>query len=233
MALIAKIKKIWFVYNKKINSYQTESFINFDVTTSLQEFGVDTLKKCCQVLDEYKIPYSLGWGTALGIFRENRLILHDNDLDLDLFDYPDYELVIKALESIGMKLGMKVFYRKKIQQLVFMSQNNVPLDIVFWVKKNNQAVTYCEPGHILKLPVELLKEKSNIEFSNYKFSVPYSLEDYLVVIYGLDWRIPQHSKGDWKKDCHIIYKRFDPVFWSFYYLYPLYCKYIKKNYVKQ
>ena len=73
-----------------------------------------------------------------------------HDLDLDLFDYPDYELVIKALESVGMKLGMKVFYRKKIQQLVFMSQNNVPLDIVFWVKKNNQAVTYCEPGHILK-----------------------------------------------------------------------------------
>lgn len=232
MRLIENIKKIWFFYNQKINQYQVDGVLNFNTFGSLQKFGVNTLKKCCQTLEKHKIPYSLGWGTALGIFRENRLIPHDNDLDIDLLDYPDYELVIRLLELIGLRLQIKVFYRKKIQQLVFLSQDNIPLDIVFWVRKGNKAVTYCEPGYILKLPIHLLNKKKYFEFSGYNFLVPLFIENYLVSIYGKNWRIPNEIKGDWKKDCHIIHKRFDPFFWLFHYLYPLYCKYIKKNYVK-
>jgi len=222
------VQRIWNFYNKKINLYKVEGVLESDEYGSLLEFGVDTLKKCCKALDEYKIPYSLGWGTALGICRENRLISHDNDLDIDLFGYTDYDLLINVLESIGMKLRMKVFYGKKIQQLVFLSQNNIPLDVVFWFKKNDKVVTYCEQGYVLKLPVDLLKEKSYIKFFGYNFSLPSSPENYLSSIYGPTWKIPNKSKGDWKEDCHIIHKRFDPVFWSFHYLYPLYCKYIKK-----
>ncbi|OGH84946.1 MAG: hypothetical protein A2493_01865 [Candidatus Magasanikbacteria bacterium RIFOXYC12_FULL_33_11] len=226
--LIQTMKKIWHFYNEKINLYKVEGVLEPDKYGSLQEFGVDALLKSCRVLDEYKIPYSLGWGTVLGVYRENRLIPHDNDLDLDLFDCPDYELVVKALESIGMKLGMKVFYRKKIQQLVFLSKNNISLDVVFWVKKNNLAVTYCEPGYVLKLPIDLLKEKSYVNFFDYNIALPSSAESYLISVYGQNWKTPKISKSDWKEDCHIIHKRFDPFFWSFHYLYPLYCKYIKK-----
>jgi hypothetical protein len=222
------LKTIFNFYNKKICSYQVKNFLNVDVSQSLPADATNTLRDCCQVLDKYNIPYSLGWGTLLGLYRDKKLISHDNDLDIDLFDFSDYELIIKAFKSINMNVGTKVFYRKNIQQLVFVSSDGVCFDVIFWHKQRGLVVNYCEPGYILKLPTSFLERKSVVKFFDHNFSIPCLTEKYLATVYGPDWKIPKHSKGDWKDDCHVVHKRFDPIFWSFHYLYPLYCKYIKK-----
>lgn len=229
--IIELLKFLWNYYNSKIRLYQTKIIFSLDSTKPLPTSASITLVNVCDVLEKGGVSsFSIGWGTALGIYRNGALIPHDNDLDLDVFNYSDYPKIVEILKSVNFEPAIIVSYREKIQQIAFvLKESGVVLDVVFWNKKSNKYFNYCEPGYKLVLPCNLVDKTSKINFAGSSISIPLYIEDYLSTIYGNDWRIPKISKGDWKKDCYIIHKRFDPVFWSFYYLYPFYCKYFKKN----
>lgn len=231
MKLLVGIKKVWFFYDKKINPYQVKDYLDLDVSRSLPEEAIKTLAQCCQIFDNFKIPYSLGWGTALGIYRGGKLIAHDNDLDFDFFDYNNPNLIIKVLKNVNIQLARKVFYYNKLQQLVFISENGIIIDLVFWVKKGKNFFSYCEPGCTLKLPeATIVNGTQIIKQENGSFSVLSSIEQYLTDIYGLDWKIPKHSKGDWKDDCKIISKRFSVIWYLHQKITPFYAKFKNKFY---
>ncbi len=229
--LLKYIKNFWLFYNKKINAYQVKDYLDLDVSKPLSIDAIKILAQCCQVFDSFKIPYSLGWGTALGIYRGGKLIAHDNDLDFDFFGYSNHNLIIEALKSANIQLARKVFYRNKLQQLVFISEDGVIIDLVFWIKKGKQYVSYCEPGYILILPEAIIdKGTQTIKQDNGSFLILSSIEQYLTDIYGLDWRTPKHSKGDWKDDCKIVFKRFSIIWYLYQKIAPLYIKLKNKFY---
>ena len=154
----------------------------------------------------------------------NKVIVFIRDLDLDIFDCSNHDLIINLLENIGIKLARKVWYHKVIQQLVFLSDNGVIVDLVFWKRKGKNYFNYCEPGYVLRLPQYLVKEKTIVECQGNKYFLSSPPEKYLSALYGDDWRTPKVSKGNWRDDCKIISKKFDPLWHLYQKIGPFYLK---------
>ena len=144
-------------------------------------------------------------GTLLGLFRNGKLIPHDNDLDFDLFNY-DHFVIKKLAINNNWTLGREVFYMDKCQQLTYYTSENLVIDFIFWYKDGPFAVNFSENHYIRVQPLNFLIESEIIVMANHKFIVPKQLESWLVYRYGQNWSIPNTVKSDWKLDCGDLIK---------------------------
>ena len=90
-------------YPKKINN-NTKSDISPETVKKMNVF-YKLLDTVCATLDDKQIPFYLDCGTLLGCIREERLLLHDTDIDITIhlsrweqlleIDYSKYGLVLK------------------------------------------------------------------------------------------------------------------------------------------
>jgi len=206
MKFINKLLKKAQHFYMKARWYKVETYIPIHVSGPMPPGANQALELSCGLLEQNGVPFVLAWGTALGLYRDGRLILHDTDIDIDIVDYHDHDFINEIFVNAGMTLARRVFYQKKIQQLVYLSEDGVIVDVVFWAKKGKMLINYCEPGHVLKLPFELLKNKTRINYKDRAYPIPALSEAYLTMLYGTDWRTPKVSKGDWKDDCKVVYK---------------------------
>lgn len=224
-SLLNTLKKIWIFYNKKIRFFQTIDYRDVDTSLILPKDADRTVKACCRLLAALKVPYAVSSGTALGIYRNKKLIAHDNDIDFDIWDCEDTAPIISRFAEIGLQLARKVLYKGKIQQLVFTSDEpGMLVDLLFYRRKWSNFVNYAEPGYVLKLPPGLCNNVEILEWEGTPIAFHGPAEKYIETMYGADWRTPRKSKGDWKDDCHIIYKKWDPIFWTVKALAPLHQK---------
>ena len=171
------------------------------------------MQECCCALEKEGVKYCLGWGTALGIYREGRYIPHDTDIDIEVIDCSDPEKISGIMSSIGMTLGRCVTYKKSIfgervvQQLAYYSENQVIFDMLFWNTKEGELIyNYSERDYRIKMKGSFLKNTRYVKFCGKEYPIPGDIEGYLEWLYGQDWRIPESDKGDWKKDCHVLEK---------------------------
>lgn len=207
-------KKIWKMIspaNWYLKQYQMKDFYTVDPSKPLSDTAPKVLENCCNALEKAGIKYFLSWGTALGLYRNKDFIKHDTDIDIDVIDKINYDDIKNALKSQGMKLARAVFFKKRVQQLIFVSEGGVLFDIMFWTKKRNilgrsVLLNFAEPCWLAKLPYCFSQGTYYIEYKNKKYPAYFPIEKYLATIYGNDWRVPKKSKGDWKNDCAIISK---------------------------
>jgi len=144
-----------------------------------------------KVFDDNGINFFLSHGTLLGYFRDKRLILYDNDVDLGSFE--DFnnkerrEFIIEVLKKNGFEVVIRNEDNDTDRHMVVSSSEDgckaIPYGIKFWryngdsMKETNFKTTYS----FFKL--------KTVEFLGRQFKVPDRCEDLLKIWYGDGWNI--------------------------------------------
>jgi hypothetical protein len=170
------------------------------------------LKDVKEVFDKHHIKYCLSHGTALGIYRQNDPIPNDDDTDLAVFHETDLDTFKKDFEVVREELRAKGFFvpqcgdkNKPIK--AFGTDANMPYyDEVFirngekvecWIfTKENDFYIYDKPrcGNDLKHSAKYYDTLDLIIWREVAFPIPGNIEEYLCMMYGSDWSIPQNKK---------------------------------------
>ena len=161
----------------------------------------EVLLRGTSVLDQLNIPYVLVGGTLLGIIRENNLLGHDGDVDVDVLveDVGDIDEFLKKINSVS---DTKANFHNQYFTIQYdFGGNSTNFDIFivfnkdgkrfrhFWSKESDNF----EDAPCLVWPEEFYyKDKwEDVEFLDRKFKVPARPEEYLETMYGEDWRTPK------------------------------------------
>jgi hypothetical protein len=207
MKLINKIvayKKLLFSpyrrwYNYHFGYYEYYN-IPFEFPKPQHSSAPEVLKKGCDILNEIGVKHCVSFGTLLGIYRNNSLIPHDSDLDIDALLPVNARRIEKEFIKNGFKLGCKVIALGKVQKLAFYSENEVVFDIEFYEKIGDFVYSFHESSLYFKFPFEFYEKFEKHKFLNYMVYVPNHVENWLEFAYGKDWRIPKSSKRDFRED---------------------------------
>ena len=180
----------------------------FDVSAPLNEHAGDILKAGCILLESVGVDYFVCDGTILGIVRDDRLIPHDNDIDVCVVGEVDLVSVKAAFVAEGFTVGRELHYRGVIQQLVFYSSENIIFDICFWHKKGDgysyQYVPELKKGR--RQHDHYCDTRDYVAFRGKNYPTHGNIKEWLREHYGDDWMIPKRSKGDWRLDVMDIIK---------------------------
>ena len=167
------------------------------------------LKNIVKICKHCNINSSLEAGTLLGIFRENRLLPWDNDLDLSVLSNESnkFENLIKTLKKSNYRVKVRYFLKDnapfkkgdirviKIRESFFLGliKGNICLEIFVLYPMDNKF--YWKVGNKKAcVPDKFFKSYSKINFQNQKYLIPNHTEDYLKYRYG-DWN-KQKKKWD-------------------------------------
>lgn len=201
-------KIITFVYlvvlsiKNRMRGYNDYYSFPFDVSLPLNEHAESVLNEGGAILEFLGIAYYVCDGTVLGIVRDDRLIPHDNDIDVAVSSEVNIDELIQAFQVKNYTVGRRVSYKGKIQQLIFYSKNNVIFDICFWYPKNDG---YCY-HYVPEVPKgrrqkeEYFKRPEKINFQGRDYPTHPNINKWLLEHYGEDWQVPKQVKGDWRLD---------------------------------
>lgn len=150
-------------------------------TDSSAAEALHALKKC---LDKVQIPFFLISGTLLGCIREGKLLGHDKDIDIGVWDDQDIGELIKYIRNSGC-FYILPSYSKGI--LVIRHVNGVTIDIFVHYREDDD---YWHAGGKSKWhnsPFTLIEH----DFLGDKYLIPENYDLNLTENYGDDWRIPK------------------------------------------
>lgn len=180
----------------------------------LCDLSEEELIRRLNILKEFKLDNNqvfLFYGTLLGCVREQKVIGHDDDIDIAYLsnkhtkeDVKEEMLdIYKALNSKGVLLKyFNLNYEEvfNFDNMVFgLGQCHILIDgFVFdlfttWIDENGFLNTY-EFGPIDKSNKFFPLKKGIL--NGIEFNIPNNPEILLEEIYGSDWRTPQNKKSD-------------------------------------
>ncbi len=157
-----------------------------------------------EVFNKYGVGFWLSHGTALGVKRDGDFIEWDDDADIGI-DFSDrdtaaYRKILKALEKRG-------FYIPPCDKSKPIDKDNAPYyDFVaikdgekiegWFFEKKGDFYIYDEPrcGNILKHPAKFYDKMGSIFFKGIEFNTPAKLDEWLVLMYGEDWKTPNQDR---------------------------------------
>ncbi|HGT4383848.1 TPA: capZB protein, partial [Neisseria meningitidis] len=148
------------------------------------EKAAKALSDLKRYLDKAQIPFFLISGTLLGCIRENKLLGHDKDIDIGVWE----DQTLENLQDIFRKSGC--FYTLPIYSpdiLVIRHVNGITIDIFIHYREQN---SYWHAGKKTKWhssPFELIQHP----FLENHYLIPKNYDLYLTENYGSDWRIPR------------------------------------------
>lgn len=188
-------------YRKDVVSWEYGQF-GGHVRPINREILFQNLCEVHEIFDKYKIKHALSHGTCLGAIRENNFIKWDDDADIWL-DFSQRHL-FKPIEKDLRKLGYWIPVSNPNKPI---SKNNAPYsDFVaikdgekiegwFFEKKGNEYI-YDEKrcGRDLAHPAHFYDKLDTIKFRDVEFNVPHNVDNYLDMMYGLDWATPNPNK---------------------------------------
>lgn len=163
-------------------------------------WAVEILQEGRMLLNSLGVKWWLSSGTMLGIYREGKLIDHDDpDLDVGIEEPADHEEITRAFLEAGFEP-----YATGSHQLVF-KKRQVLFDIYFYKREAENQVCFIEGlGSIIK-PYSLFKSLGTIEFMGDVYPTPKPINEYLVVRYG-DWWVPKKEKRPWTEETPALHK---------------------------
>lgn len=206
----AVIKGLSYLNTAKLRLRGYEDYFNFpfDVNLPLNTHANQVFLESCKILDDLGCNYFVCDGTILGIYRDNRFIAHDNDIDVAIYGDYDITKIIKKFETLKYKVGRIVRYKGKVQQLIFYSPDNVIFDICFWRDGGDghayHFVPEVEAGR--RQDKSYYEKKDFVTFLDRTIPTHFNIEKWLEEHYGSDWKIPRQAKGDWREDAKDIIK---------------------------
>lgn len=171
----------------------------FNISKPMPSNAVEILEKGCKILESLNINYSLADGTLLGIIRDNQLIPHDTDIDINVLHPVDTKIIENEFIKYGFKVGRRARACGKVQQLVFYSENEVLFDILFYTQIGEDLYCFSEKDFYFKHPKSHYEKFITYEFNGYKYYIPKQIEEWLECTYGKNWKTPKTSKpNDWR-----------------------------------
>jgi phosphorylcholine metabolism protein LicD len=141
------------------------------------------------ILDAYKIPFFLIFGTLLGAYRDKDFIKHDSDIDIGLLEQYNEKIVELINDGYFAIYGLKYIRewheKKHIRALQYKSDY---IDLWFFDKRGKQ---YYSGAHYNIYASQIDCGFSKIMFYGQKYNAPNDIEAYLSRhYYKSDWKIP-------------------------------------------
>ena len=158
------------------------------------------------ILNRLKSRYFVTDGTLLGLYRDQKLIAHDNDIDIAIASTAHLASLIFHLTLDGWRPGRILFSLREFRlvQLVFHRKECV-LDFCIWKLQQHHAVlSVPEVAGIRVQNSYYYHSESYLTLHNFTFSTHPDPEQWILEHYGEDWCIPKTAKGDWRDDTHDI-----------------------------
>ena len=145
------------------------------------------------LLEKHGIPFFLAYGTLLGIYRDAELLPHDKDLDVGLdWSCSRDKLIDVLIQSGSYWIDPKSSDPKNYEFNFGVIEKRRGISIDFFFFKPEDSYLLSGFHH---LPDPLLWKFRKFDLDNivYKgriFQIPANPENFLVDIYGKNWRIP-------------------------------------------
>jgi len=151
----------------------------------------EILEEGAGILNSLGVTWWLEAGALLGIYREGKLLDHDDpDIDVTILEPANHDEIEKAFLNEGY-----VLYAHGPHQTV-MKKRSVLFDISFYVREEDKVVMFIEDAGTAIQDLHLFDPLGEIEFMGHKYPVPNNIEEYLVKRYG-DWKTPKKEKKPW------------------------------------
>ena len=170
---------------------------NMEPLKDKQDKADEILKLGMSILLENGIKSKIGGGTLLGITRDGKHIDHDTDLDVDVCLDDETELREKLpklftdMKDCDFELIRTQTYMLKPMQIAFIHRpSNIIFDIYLYYNyrtPNVDVYLNINEHGLLMYPIRYWNDKM-------------SVDDYLSLRYGKDWKTPKTEKGAWEKD---------------------------------
>lgn len=146
-----------------------------------------------KVFGKYDIKFVLAFGTLLGAVRERNFIINDSDTDVVCFqpDYLKVEAAFKELDGMGFfipRVGIPCLDH-------YLIRNGEKIDINWLLDNGHNEWMYRDWIKWNKKYYNFPENSQVINFLDTEFPVPNNTEQFLVELYGSDWRIPKNKKG--------------------------------------
>lgn len=186
--LIAIGISIYYLYKNK-NNHNTK-FTKKEVHSALYEM----LYKIDKRFRKENIDYVVSCGTLLGAVRENKMIDHDFDVDLDAYE-DQIELIEKILKDICQKEGYLL--RKHYIGFKILDQNIGTWIDIYIRNRDNEDVCFVNKRTSREYPKEAIVKKQWIfpikrgNFGKIKVNIPNDPIPIIKQFYGNDWQTPK------------------------------------------
>lgn len=129
---------------------------------------LETVANTCLQLD---IPYFLAYGTCLGLYRNDRYISTDNDLDFSMVHTPEsVDALSDAIQRFGFLPDIGTLWEGR-----HFWKHGMLIDF-HWVHEESYYANHEYLWH-----------------AGYKYHIPNPIESYLEWLYGPTWRTPQEG----------------------------------------
>ena len=171
--------------------------------------AVKNLKEISGILTSNNVRNFLVYGTCLGAVREGNIIEHDNDTDLGIIasDWK-FDLLRQFYDkgySVDFIFGMFYFGCE-----IALMKNGVKTDLMFFYENKKEGYYWnclwqngCRNGESDKIkhiyPEVMFDNFWTVILAGYRFNIPAQTEDYLILVYGENWRTPV-KEFNWKTD---------------------------------
>ena len=180
---------------------QKKRFIQLD--------GANTIIFIQKILEANNISFFFDMGTLLGIIREGKLLKHDMDIDVAVYNANG--TVIESIKTVLIGNGCVHKHRYTTADIGIIEDSfvykNIKFDICYYQQENNSDICFLAYNPInstaeqfctVKLSCEHIERIDKIIFNGYPINVPYSSERYLSQRYGVNWKIPDTNYIYWK-----------------------------------
>jgi lipopolysaccharide cholinephosphotransferase len=139
--------------------------------------------------------YFFSCGTALGVFRNGKLLDWDTDIDIDILE-PTESLIndiMNEMQLLGYSFIRKLMSNDKYSQIVFVKKPYHSIDFCFWYKGKNNYINDLPETHIFKRehPILIYNFFKYIKIENVEFKIPGDFNSYFKLLYGDDWQAPR------------------------------------------
>jgi phosphorylcholine metabolism protein LicD len=155
----------------------------------LRKLCLDVIKS----LNTHKIDYWVDFGTLLGIYRDNDIILGDNDIDIIVVDSEELH---RKMEMVGNDMINKCYKFKKMEWSAYRVYYYTYHVDIYINKKDISTGEYIgATGKDSNIPIKLIDSTKWSTWKKYNLDikVPSDLKGTLEWRYGKDYMTPKHG----------------------------------------
>ena len=170
---------------------------------------ISDLETIKEVFDKYKVRFLVVYGALLGMYRDRKLIEHDDDIDLAVIDKIDlktrkaigwtlYDLGFKPQQIVFNVFGRmepsEIGYNGDTETGIIVCERNFKFTIFFFKEvecdKHGKEML-CVPKlgalNLIASPSKFYTKLDSIRINGKKYLTPYPIEKYLEFCYN-DWK---------------------------------------------
>lgn len=152
------------------------------------------LRRITSHLTFLKTNWKIGFGTLLGLYRDQQLIPYDTDVDILLPASSSYEITLRHLSKLENE---EIYSTRLISNAVYsLYYKNVYIDLYYYHNIPNSTYSGCgAKERWFKTPTSFLDTTEYVRWKDSSWPAPSPIEQYLIQHYGPDWKTP-------KINCH-------------------------------